>query len=229
VFPTYYELLAAAHELLRPRRYVEIGVHTGRSLALAGAEVEVIGVDPALPGSLEVVPGPLVRLVPTTSDEFFLDPALAGPIDLAFVDGLHLAEQALRDIANLEPLMAPDGVILVHDCVPIDAETATRERTTIVWSGDVWKVVPILRAARPDLALTVLDAAPTGVAVITGFRPGAAFAAEVDALTAPWLDRPWEDDRTLLDPQPATREHLAAAVTRSVGRAARPPRSGPRP
>jgi len=215
-FETYYDLLRAAHELVRPRRYVEIGVHTGISLALAGAGTQAIGVDPALPGSLEVDVD--ARLVPVTSDAFFADPALEGPVDLAFVDGLHLAEQALRDIANLERHLAPGGAVLVHDCLPIDAETAARERTTVVWSGDVWKVVPILRAARPDLRVTVLDVSPTGMAVITGFDPaGTGMVDQVDGLVAPWLERAWEGDLGLLQPVPATAGALADALGYSVG------------
>lgn len=212
-FATYYDLLAAAHELVRPTRYVEIGVHTGISLALAGVDCDAVGVDPALPGCLEEAVS--ARLVPTTSDEFFASSGLAGPVDLAFVDGLHLLEQALRDIANLERHMAPDGVVLVHDCVPIDAETASRERTTIVWSGDVWKVVPILRSARPDLQVTVFDVSPTGMAVITGFDPSSTVLHDgFDELVRPWLDRPWGGDVAALVPRPATRETLAAALGR---------------
>lgn len=196
---------------MRPRRYVEIGVHTGISLALAGPSTDAIGVDPALPGSLEVDVD--ARLVPTTSDAFFADPGLEGPVDLAFVDGLHLAEQALRDIANLEQHLAPGGAVLVHDCFPIDAETAARERTTVVWSGDVWKVVPILRTARPDLQVTVLDVSPTGMAVVTGFDPGGpGMLDRVDELVAPWIDRPWAGDLDLLLPVPGTEAALADAL-----------------
>lgn len=210
-FPTYYELLAAAHDLVRPSRYVEIGVHTGLSLALARPGTDAVGVDPALPGCVEVEVG--ARLVASTSDAFFADPGLAGPVDLAFVDGLHLFEQALRDVANLEAHMAADGAILVHDCLPIDAVTSSRERTTVVWSGDVWKVVPLLRAARPDLRVTVLDVAPTGMAIIAGLGSGTTLLHDrFGQLVAPWLDRAWEGDRALLDPQPATMAGLAAAL-----------------
>ena len=41
-----------------------------------------------------------------TSDEFFarydLSELLGGPVELAFIDGLHLFEQVLRDFVNLE-------------------------------------------------------------------------------------------------------------------------------
>ena len=34
----------------------------------------------------------------------------ASLIDLAFIDGMHLLEFALRDFINMEPLMADTGV-----------------------------------------------------------------------------------------------------------------------
>jgi len=94
-----------------------------------------------------------------------------GPIDLAFVDGLHLHEQTLRDVANVERHSHPGGVILIHDCLPIDKKTAARERSTVVWSGDVWKVVVALRRHRPDLTVTTVDVEPTGLAIVSGLDP----------------------------------------------------------
>ena len=35
----------------------------------------------------------------------------------------------------------------------------------------MWKLVPILRQYRPDLAITVLDAPPTGLVLVTGLDP----------------------------------------------------------
>ena len=96
---------------------------------------------------------------------------LGGPVDLAFVDGLHLFEQALRDVANVEHHSNPDGIILIHDCLPIDEATSTREQTTVIWSGDVWKVVVALRRYRHDLTVTTVDVEPTGLAIVSGLNP----------------------------------------------------------
>ncbi len=169
---TYYGLLRRAHEILRPERYLEIGVHEGHSLAFVEPGTRAVGVDPE--PKVETPPDNTV-IVPTTSDAFFADPELVdllgGPIDLAFVDGLHLHEQTLRDVANVEKHSDPDGVIMIHDCLPIDARTAARDRTTVVWSGDVWKVVVALRRHRPDLTVTTVDVAPTGLAIVSGLDP----------------------------------------------------------
>lgn len=169
---TYYGLLRRAHEVLAPQRYLEIGVHKGHSLALAGPQTRVVGVDPE-PMVADL--GDNAVVVSATSDDFFADAdllgLLGGPIDLAFVDGLHLYEQALRDVANVERHSSPTGVILIHDCLPIDAATSAREQTGMVWSGDVWKVVVALRRYRPDLSVTTVDVEPTGLAVVSGLDP----------------------------------------------------------
>lgn len=167
---TYYGLLRRIHELRQPSLYVEIGVHEGHSLAFVQAGTRIVGVDPE-PKVAE--PPADTTIVARTSDDFFADPgALKGDtIDLAFADGLHHWEQTLRDVANLERHSSPDGVILIHDCNPIDEVTAARERTTAVWSGDVWKTIVALRRFRPDLNVVVADVEPTGLAIVTGLDP----------------------------------------------------------
>ncbi len=172
-FADYYELLAAVHAHVHPKVYLEIGVHQGHSLRLATTAELAVGVDPAPDLRFPMPDG--ARVYPTTSDQFFagdVDGALGGQgIDLGFVDGLHFFEQSLRDFANLERWAAPEAIVLVHDCLPIDAITSSRERTTVLWSGDVWKLVVSLRTHRPDLAISTIDVAPTGLAVITGLDP----------------------------------------------------------
>lgn len=169
---TYYGLLRRAHEIVKPARYLEIGVHEGHSLSFVRPGTRVVGVDPE--PKVDTPPDNTV-IVPATSDAFFADPELVGllggPIDLAFVDGLHLHEQTLRDVANVERHSHPDGIIMIHDCLPIDARTAARDRTTVVWSGDVWKVVVALRRHRPDLTVTTVDVEPTGLAIVSGLDP----------------------------------------------------------
>ncbi len=175
-FSTYYGLLRRVHRHLRPRRYLEIGVHKGHSLAFVEAGTTVVGVDPE--PMLERPPPPDTTIVAATSDDFFTDPQYRrlrqDPFDLVFVDGLHLFEQALADILRAEQVCHRDSVILVHDCLPPDAVTAARERTTVLWSGDVWKAVLALRSHRPDLRLAVIDAEPTGMGLITGIEPASA-------------------------------------------------------
>ncbi|PWE18737.1 methyltransferase type 11 [Marinicauda salina] len=165
----YLEALEDIHEIVEPRRYVEIGVRKGSSLKLS--ECESIGVDPcpALGDSFENV-----RLFECTSDDFFFfhaKDAISGPIDLAFIDGMHLSEFVVRDFMNIERFMAPDGVILIDDVLPNHPIQARRERESRVWTGDVWRAVELIAENRPDLQLTWLDTAPTGLLAITGLKP----------------------------------------------------------
>ena len=88
-----------------------------------------------------------------TSDDFFAQQdvrsAFGGrALDLAFIDGMHRFEFALRDFINIERLCSANSVILMHDCYPLDARTAQRERQTGFWSGDIWRLVMLLREQR---------------------------------------------------------------------------------
>jgi hypothetical protein len=175
-FPHYYALLDRLHEHLRPRGYVEIGVADGHSLGLTRPGTVAVGVDPA-PGPEVAERAPGRPVVASTSEAFFAQHERAdalgdAPLDLAFVDGLHLFEAALADVAALEAWAHPGTVLLLHDCHPTDAAMAARERTTVAWAGDVWKVVACLRADRPDLTVTTVDVGPTGLGVITGLGAG---------------------------------------------------------
>jgi predicted O-methyltransferase YrrM len=117
------------------------------------------------------------RLFRETSDVFFakrdLTALLGGPVDLAFVDGMHRAEFVLRDILNLERHCTLHSVIVVDDVLPEDIAWTTRERQTQAWTGDVYKVIPFLRDHRPDLQIEVFDIEMKGLAVITRLNPGA--------------------------------------------------------
>jgi hypothetical protein len=172
--PDYTTYLANLHRYLVPSVYVEIGVATGRTLSLAKPPTVVIGVDPqpslVEPASVET------HLFAMTSDALFsgdrLARLLAGrTIALAFIDGLHHFDQALRDFANVERLSSPDGMVLIHDTMPLDEITQRRERQADYWTGDVWKVVACLLKYRPDLNVITIPTPPAGLTVVTGLDP----------------------------------------------------------
>jgi hypothetical protein len=194
--------LARFHELLRPRVYLEIGVDVGRTLSLAKPPTRVIGVDPVV----KVNPAGANRelTAPTTlfeleSDVFFESDAATGAlagesVDLAFVDGLHLFEQALRDFLHIERHGGPESVILFHDCLPLTAATASRQRSTGFWTGDVWKIAPILKERRPDLTMFLVPTYPTGLLVVTGLDPRSQVLEEgLPGIVAEWTTREWSD------------------------------------
>jgi Methyltransferase domain len=190
----YLSILARVHTDLRTRRYVEIGIGQGRSLSRVPRGVRTVAVDPSPRIEHRIGRAKVFR---TTSDAFFseqdLTALLGGPVDLGFIDGMHLFEFALRDFRNLEAHCTPDSIILVHDCYPVDEETARRERSTRIWSGDVWKLIVCLKEYRPDLRVSVADVPPTGLGIITNLDPESTVLAQrYDEILARFLDLPFE-------------------------------------
>lgn len=173
---SYLLCLRRVHEAVAPKLYFEIGIDTGASLALA--KCPSIGVDPAY-----MISSPIrqaTRIFKQTSDDFFADTERAGRlfkdgIDLAFIDGMHLAEFVLRDFIETEKHMRPGGVVLFDDVLPDRIEMAERKRRFSAWCGDVYKIVPILRRWRPDLTVSVFESfvGPyrKGLAVVSGLDP----------------------------------------------------------
>ncbi len=168
---TRHELLVGLHRRLRPRTYLEIGVATGASLALS--RVPSVGIDPAYRVVAELQAK--VRLSRTTSDDYFADEDprrwLGGPIELAFIDGMHVFEFALRDFINVEKHSRWSTVAVLDDMLPRNPDEAARNRHTKAWAGDVFRVAEVLRTYRPDLTVLPVDTRPTGVVVVTGLDP----------------------------------------------------------
>jgi len=176
-----HALLPRLHQQLQPRTYVEIGVETGASLRLALPGTQALGIDPQ-PKLAKPLP-PNARVFTQTSDEFFerhdLRAELKGrPVDLALIDGMHLFEYALRDFMNLERYCAPGSTILIDDCFAHDRRTAQRKRVLRFWTGDVWKLVVLLKKYRPDLSIRTIAAPETGLCVVRNLDPASRFIAD---------------------------------------------------
>ncbi len=205
-----HEFLGGLHRVTRPRNYLEIGVNDGKSLALS--RVPTIGVDPAFKVTVPIHCD--LQLVKATSDAFFArkDPIrhlrsgrnplrnmrrgrpLFGhwsgstTLDLAFVDGLHVFEYALRDFMNVERFSRWTTVIVFDDMLPRNVDEAARDRHTGDWAGDVYKVIPVLRELRPDLVLIPVDTTPTGVLVVLGADATSTVLREhYDEIVARWV------------------------------------------
>ncbi len=165
----YRNFLKRVHETLAPRVYLEIGVYTGSSLALASCRAVAVDVDPQLASQ-----GPLVELHAKTSDAFFADDAaqaLSARHDLAFIDALHLFEYVLRDFINTERFAHPATLVVVDDIFPNHPAQASRHRRTLTWMGDVWKLADCLARYRPDLFVVSLDTWPSGLLFVAGLDP----------------------------------------------------------
>jgi hypothetical protein len=178
-------VLRNLHEALRPRTYLEIGTSQGNSLRLV--DCASVAVDPRFQLSADVIgTKPQCAFYQMTSDRYFEhhDPklVLGGPIDLAFLDGMHHCEVLLRDFINTERHCRKNSVVILHDCVPVETSLTERSRTgeTIEtvephrhnwWLGDVWRTLLALKRHRRDLSITALDAPPSGLVCITGLDP----------------------------------------------------------
>jgi len=170
----YFEVLKRVHAQLKPRTYVEVGVFQGDSLRLATPPTQAIGIDPD-----PKLVFPLAanhRVFTETSDAFFSARDLRVvmgdlPVDLAFIDGMHHFEFALRDFANLERYCTRESTILIHDCYPLDRETARRDGSPPFWSGDIWRLTVLLKKYRPDLAVHTIGAPPTGLGLVRNLDP----------------------------------------------------------
>ncbi len=134
------------------RDYLEIGVNNPESCFDNIQTPRKWSVDPGL----EYAPNPVD--FPMTSDAFF-EALAAGKLDcdrlplpadrrfdLVFIDGLHRAEQAWRDIEHALDHLRPGGIIVVHDCLPPNEHCAMdvfphspSAVTSNYWQGSTWR------------------------------------------------------------------------------------------
>jgi len=170
----YLEALRTIHASIAPTSYFEIGVRWGHSMALS--RVPSIGVDPA--PAIEVPFAAPVRLYEMTSDRFFAEEVLDQPIDFAFIDGLHQVEFVLRDFMNIEAHSHPGTVVALDDVLPENIAFTPREQVPGAWTGDVYRIIPLLRQYRPDLDVRVYDVAQKGIGVITRLDPASRVLGE---------------------------------------------------
>jgi hypothetical protein len=193
----YYEWLDWFHSALAPATVIEIGVNDGASLARARPPSVVIGVDPS-PTIVHQLRAE-THIFPETSDQFFTrrgpDALLAGrTLGIAFIDGLHLYEQALRDFINIERYCGTHSVILVHDTIPLDEATQDRRRKTQFHTGDVWKIVPCIKHYRPDLDIFTIATPWSGLTVVTGLRATSSTLADAyDDAVARFINLPFSE------------------------------------
>lgn len=180
--PEYLEWLQWLHNRLKPATYLEIGVETGQSLRFAQGGTKAIGVDPAI--RITYSQECWVKLFRQTSDEFFAQHDLqrvfdGAKLDFAFIDGLHTFDQALKDFVNIEKHAHEGTVVAFHDIYPTTPVTAARNRGSIFWLGDTWKVVLILKELRPDLCIFTVPTYPSGLTLVTRLNRAAALPADV--------------------------------------------------
>jgi hypothetical protein len=171
---TRMEVIQYAIDSLGARNYLEIGVSDGTCFCELTV-AKKIGVDPitAMPRVALEASKPGARYFALTSDDFFNQVApqvLADGADVVFIDGLHTYVQAYQDCMNSLKYLNPDGLVLMHDCLPkspLEARVAPsyyeakKLNDGFVWNGDwvgdVWKAVVRLRSQHKDLSVCVIN------------------------------------------------------------------------
>ncbi len=178
---TRIDLIQAVVKAAKYRTYLEIGVRSGTSFFPVRCRNKV-AIDPAFKIPWEKKAKWMIlnpanlrsHFFQETSDAFFeyrkgfLD--RLGKLDAVLVDGLHSFEASLQDVMNSLNYLSPGGVIILHDCLPLNEAAAmptkhfpTKEEQEVegwtgIWNGDVWKTIVYLRRHHPEsLQVCVLD------------------------------------------------------------------------
>jgi len=206
----YRDFLVRFHANRQPQSYLEVGANKGRTLARVACAA--VGINPEFTLTSEMVSKkPFLFLAQMTSDDFFsrfdLFSFFPKGVDIAFLDGAHLFECLLRDFINAEKFAHKDSVCFLHNCLPINYETAERVRNRSAridqefvshWTGDVWKLYPILTEFRPDLEITVLDCPPTGLIMIRNMDSKSMILRDnYEAIVARYIDVVLDDEGLL--------------------------------
>lgn len=186
----YTNFFGLVDRMMQPKSYFEIGTERGRSVR--EFKCDAVCVDPNFILESDVIgKRRALHFFQMPSDDFFaahdLKKILGNAPDVCFLDGMHLAEYLLRDFINTERTCTPRSIIFMHDCLPSNARMALRTHQVgdpeegkwqHAWTGDVWKMVPILKKFRPDLQVFVLDCAPTGLIAVTNLDPSSTILRE---------------------------------------------------
>jgi len=125
--PTRMQVLQKTIDRKKYKSYLEIGCFHNELFDNIKCEKKV-GVDPYSGGSIR-----------KTSDDFFS--TNKDNFDIIFIDGLHRYHQVKKDILNSLKILNPNGVIMLHDCLPSTVYDQAIPRCKYNWNGDVWKAI----------------------------------------------------------------------------------------
>ena len=141
------------------KNYLEIGISSGNTFRQVICETKH-GVDPngGDPSKPDV---PSFITYPYTSDVFF-EQHITQKYDIVFIDGLHHADQVLRDIYNSIKHLNVGGTILLHDTKPWSELMQRNPQPDEVarggiWTGDVWKAVAKFRSVETKYTCETID------------------------------------------------------------------------
>lgn len=158
--PKRYDIINYLLTLTENKRYLEIGVRNPADCFSRINSPEKYSVDPGYESKENLATFKL------TSDEFFaaindksLTVADAG-FGVIFLDGLHLAEQAYRDMVNCMKILSTPGFLVVHDCNPPTVYHAREDYRAhspagSLWNGTTWKAFVHFRSLNSNRSFVV--------------------------------------------------------------------------
>lgn len=135
-------------------RYLEIGVQHGFNLEAILCN-DKTGVDPNPLFNPNKLPNNS-KFFLSKSDDFFNKLETDSQFDFIFIDGLHEANQVLKDVFNALKHSKPNSWILVDDIIPIDFISGISNQKESIeiksqlnrfeksWQGDCYKIYPVL-------------------------------------------------------------------------------------
>lgn len=135
-------------------KYLEIGVFQDTVFNSIPLTLDKkIGVDPVQGGTHRM-----------TSDDFFKDNN--SKFDIIFIDGLHTYDQVKKDFINSYNSLSDEGIIYIHDLLPVKSIYQSTKRKTSIWNGDVWKLAYQLASYEPFKKNFVIAKIDFGVGIL---------------------------------------------------------------
>ena len=126
-YPGRFEIIQKIIDKKKYENYLEIGCDKDSNFSKIKVKNK-IGVDPLSGGNLKM-----------TSNDFFKNNKTF--FDCIFIDGLHIYEQVRKDILNSIKFLNPNGIIILHDCMPLKIWNQIVPKMYGHWNGDVWKAI----------------------------------------------------------------------------------------
>jgi len=147
------ETVQSCLNLFENPSYLEIGVATGVTFHGLRANRKV-AVDPNFEFDVEKAKAldPKAEYYPITSDQFFSE-CKGDSFDVVYIDGLHTAEQTLRDLLNSIAFTKRSSIIVIDDIFPNSyaASLPSWDDAWVIksalspndwdWMGDVYKLI----------------------------------------------------------------------------------------
>ena len=91
--------------------------------------------------------------------------------EIVFVDSWHSYDDTVRTLDMALAMLSDGGFVVVHDCDPPDAQTATADPEHYVWCGVTWRGFVDVTASLPATAEWWVLESDFGVGVIRVQRP----------------------------------------------------------